>query len=134
MQNQFDQRQQSIQRRLAQAQVMRDQEFNPAQGQISGGVYIRPDFSQSLAQGLRMYGGMKESQKAEQDLQALQTERAGANQSAMANALRMMGGAPADVPYNTKGHEAFRPPTTITRANPKGALVPNPPVISRVKP
>jgi thiosulfate dehydrogenase len=45
-----------------------------------------------------------------------------------------MGGAPADVPYNTKGHEAFRPPTTITRANPKGALVPNPPVISRVKP
>jgi thiosulfate dehydrogenase len=45
-----------------------------------------------------------------------------------------MGGAPADVPYNTKGHEAFRPPTTIARANPKGALVPNPPVISRVKP
>jgi thiosulfate dehydrogenase len=45
-----------------------------------------------------------------------------------------MGGAPADVPYNTKGHDAFRPPTTITRANPKGALVPNPPVISRVKP
>lgn len=97
MQNQFDQRQQSIQKRLMQAQVMRDQEFNPAQGQISGGVYIRPDFSQSLAQGLRMYGGMKESQKAEQDLQALQTERTGANQSAMANALRMMDGAPADV-------------------------------------
>lgn len=45
-----------------------------------------------------------------------------------------MGGAPADVPYNTKGHDAFRPPTMITRANPKGALVPNPPVISRVKP
>lgn len=97
MQNQFDERQQSIQRRLAQAQVMRDRQFTPDQGRISGGVYIRPDFSQSLAEGLRMYGGMKESQKAEQDLQALQTERTGANQSAMANALRMMGGAPADV-------------------------------------
>jgi thiosulfate dehydrogenase len=44
-----------------------------------------------------------------------------------------MGGAPADVPYDTKGHKAFQPPPTITRANPKGALVPNPPVISRLK-
>ncbi|MDQ8154362.1 MAG: c-type cytochrome, partial [Gemmatimonadota bacterium] len=44
-----------------------------------------------------------------------------------------MGGAPADVPYNTKGHEAHRPPATLLpRANPQGALVPNPARIGRV--
>lgn len=43
-----------------------------------------------------------------------------------------MGGAPKDVPYKTNGHEAHRPPATlVTRANPQGALVPNPPVIGR---
>jgi thiosulfate dehydrogenase len=42
-----------------------------------------------------------------------------------------MGGAPADVPYDTKGHKAFNPPPLIKRSNPRGALVPNPPVISR---
>lgn len=42
-----------------------------------------------------------------------------------------MGGAPADVPYDTKGHKAFNPPPLIKRNNPRGALVPNPPVISR---
>ena len=44
-----------------------------------------------------------------------------------------IGGGPADVPYDTKGHKAFRPPPVIPRANPKGALVPNPPVISHSK-
>jgi thiosulfate dehydrogenase len=40
-----------------------------------------------------------------------------------------MGGAPADVPYDTKGgHKAHRPPPSlVTRGNPAGALVPNPP-------
>jgi thiosulfate dehydrogenase len=42
-----------------------------------------------------------------------------------------MGGAPADVPFDTKGHKAFHPPPLLPRANPKGALVPNPPVIGR---
>jgi thiosulfate dehydrogenase len=42
-----------------------------------------------------------------------------------------MGGAPADVPYNTQGHEAYRPPPLLPRANPQGALVPNPPVVGR---
>ena len=42
-----------------------------------------------------------------------------------------MGGAPADVPYDTPGHKAFNPPPLLPRANPRGALVPNPPVISR---
>lgn len=42
-----------------------------------------------------------------------------------------MGGAPADVPYDTKGHKAFNPPPLIKRNNPRGALVPNPPVVSR---
>lgn len=37
------------------------------------------------------------------------------------------GGAPKDTPYNTQGHEAYRPPSSLVkRANPKGALVPNP--------
>ena len=37
------------------------------------------------------------------------------------------GGAPADVPYATKGHAPHRPPTKlVTRANPQGAVVPNP--------
>lgn len=45
-----------------------------------------------------------------------------------------MGGAPKDVPYNTNGHEAHRPPASlVTRANPQGALVPNPPVIGRAR-
>jgi thiosulfate dehydrogenase len=42
-----------------------------------------------------------------------------------------LGGAPDDVPYDTKGHKAFNPPPLIKRANPRGALVPNPPVIGR---
>ena len=42
-----------------------------------------------------------------------------------------MGGAPRDVPYDTKGHPAFNAPPVIKRANPRGTLVPNPPVISR---
>jgi len=42
-----------------------------------------------------------------------------------------MGGAPADVPYDTKGHKAFNPPPLLPRANPRGALVPNPPVVGR---
>jgi len=39
-----------------------------------------------------------------------------------------MGGAPKDVPYATKGHEAHRPPASlVTRATPEHAVVPNPP-------
>ena len=40
------------------------------------------------------------------------------------------GGAPPDVPYDTKGHKAFHPPLLLPRENPQGALVPKPPVIS----
>ena len=42
-----------------------------------------------------------------------------------------MGGAPADVPYDTPGHKAFHPPPLLPRANPRGAIVPNPPAIGR---
>jgi len=42
-----------------------------------------------------------------------------------------MGGAPKDVPYDTKGHEAYRAPTLLPRATPERALVPNPPVAGR---
>jgi thiosulfate dehydrogenase len=45
-----------------------------------------------------------------------------------------VGGAPADVPYRTAGHEPYRPPGRILpRRNPRGAIVPPPaPVKGRV--
>lgn len=36
------------------------------------------------------------------------------------------GGAPADVPYDTKGHLAFQPPPLLPRKNPKEGVVPMP--------
>jgi len=36
------------------------------------------------------------------------------------------GGAPADVPYDTKGHRAFRPPPLLPRANAASGVVPPP--------
>ena len=33
------------------------------------------------------------------------------------------GGAPADVPYDTKGHKAYRPPKVIARSNPAMTIV-----------
>lgn len=41
------------------------------------------------------------------------------------------GGAPADVPYATKGHAAYLPPPVIPRANSAGAIVPPPASVSR---
>ncbi len=41
------------------------------------------------------------------------------------------GGAPYDVPYATKGHEAFKPPPELfARANPELAVVPPPPSVA----
>ena len=37
------------------------------------------------------------------------------------------GGAPADVPYDTKGHTAFRPPKLLPRLNPPAATIVNAP-------
>ncbi len=43
-----------------------------------------------------------------------------------------LGGAPADVPYATQGHEAFNPPPSLVpRKNPALALVPAPSPIAR---
>jgi thiosulfate dehydrogenase len=36
------------------------------------------------------------------------------------------GGAPSDVPYDTKGHKALHPPKVLPRANPANAIVGNP--------
>jgi thiosulfate dehydrogenase len=36
------------------------------------------------------------------------------------------GGAPSDVPYDTKGHRAFRPPPLLPRTNPATGFVPPP--------
>lgn len=41
-----------------------------------------------------------------------------------------LGGAPRDVPYNTAGHPAYRPPgKLIRRTNPEGSIVPPPPSV-----
>ena len=40
------------------------------------------------------------------------------------------GGAPADVPYDTKGHKAFRPPPLLRRKNPAESVVPPPRPVS----
>lgn len=41
-------------------------------------------------------------------------------------------GVPYDVPYNTHGHKAYRPPQQlIPRRNPAGAIVPSPPPVKR---
>jgi thiosulfate dehydrogenase len=37
-----------------------------------------------------------------------------------------VGGAPADVPYDTEGHQAFNPPPLLKRATPAQAVVPKP--------
>ena len=37
-----------------------------------------------------------------------------------------VGGAPPDVPYDTKGHEAYNPPPLLPRATPTRAVVPKP--------
>ena len=43
------------------------------------------------------------------------------------------GGAPRDVPYATRGHQAFKPPAQLVpRQNPSGALVPPPPSVRRI--
>jgi thiosulfate dehydrogenase len=39
------------------------------------------------------------------------------------------GDAPADTPYDTKGHKGFRPPPVLPRANPAAAIVPAPPSV-----
>lgn len=36
------------------------------------------------------------------------------------------GGAPKDVPYQTKGHEPFRPPASLVPRDPQGTIVPAP--------
>jgi thiosulfate dehydrogenase len=45
-----------------------------------------------------------------------------------------LGGAPADVPYNTAGHVAYRPPPLLTRRNPADAVVPRPAPVSPRRP
>jgi thiosulfate dehydrogenase len=40
------------------------------------------------------------------------------------------GGAPYDVPYATKGHEAYKPPPLLERAKPELSVVPKPPPIA----
>jgi thiosulfate dehydrogenase len=42
-----------------------------------------------------------------------------------------LGGAPADVPYDTKGHKAFRPPRVLPRRDTAGAHVPPPRTVAR---
>lgn len=41
-----------------------------------------------------------------------------------------IGGAPADVPYATAGHAAYKAPPVLPRRNPQGAIVPRPAPVS----
>jgi len=44
-----------------------------------------------------------------------------------------LGGAPKDVPYNTKGHEAHRPPPSVfPKTNPSAGMWPNPASLAHV--
>jgi thiosulfate dehydrogenase len=44
------------------------------------------------------------------------------------------GGTPSDVPYDTKGHKAFRPPKLLPRtSNPAAAIVAVPASVPRTK-
>lgn len=43
------------------------------------------------------------------------------------------GGAPADTPYETKGHQAFNPPPLLKRATPAQAIVPKPTAALRTR-
>lgn len=43
------------------------------------------------------------------------------------------GGAPTDVPYDTKGHKAFHPPKLLSRANPAAAIVNAPASVLRTR-
>ncbi len=43
------------------------------------------------------------------------------------------GGAPVDVPYDTAGHTAYKPPPVLPRANPELAVVPKPPKVGKVQ-
>jgi hypothetical protein len=95
MQN-FETQEQLLQKRLAQAQAMRDQEFTPAEGQMISGHYVRPDFSQSLVQGLRMYRGIKEAQGAETELKDLQAQKQQAMQGDMNAMITALRGKPAE--------------------------------------
>jgi len=46
-----------------------------------------------------------------------------------------LGGAPPDVPYDTRSdHRAYRPPPVLPRANPAGAIVPQPPRAAAASP
>lgn len=44
------------------------------------------------------------------------------------------GGAPADVPYATHGHEAYRPPPLIERPQPERTIVPAPAAVAQATP
>lgn len=93
--NDFDAQEQLLQeKRKRYAQQL--QGATAPQGRMVGNTYVSANPLEYLAQGLRGMGAMRGEEMAGQELKTLKSERAGANQSAMANALRMMGGAPAD--------------------------------------
>lgn len=74
--SQFDQRVLGLQEQKALAQKLRQSALTDMpQGQMVSGFYVAPSWTQYLAKGLQMYGGMKGEQEAKQGIENLYGER-----------------------------------------------------------
>jgi hypothetical protein len=100
--NEFDLR---LQNALAKRKAGQDalQSFQTPQGQMVGGVYIKPSISDSLIQGLRMYSGKKDAESADQEIKDVMQQRTESTNKALAEFLRNSKGTPANVPQDGVG-------------------------------
>ena len=79
----FDFEIQSAQERRRMAQALRNQGFQMPEAQMVGGRYIAPGIDQVLVQALKQYGATKEEKAAENQIRALNQQRAEKMQSAL---------------------------------------------------
>ena len=100
--NEFDLR---LQNALAKRKAGQDalQSFQTPQGQMVGGVYIKPSISDSLIQGLRMYSGKKDAESADQEIKDVMQQRTESTNKALAEFLRNSKGTPANAPQDGVG-------------------------------
>ena len=93
----FDFEIQSAQERRRMAQALRNQGFQMPEAQMIGGRYIAPGIDQVLVQALKQYGATKEEKAAENQIRALNQQRAEKMQSALDEFLIKSQGRPAEV-------------------------------------
>jgi hypothetical protein len=93
----FDFEIQSAQERRRMAQALRNQGFQMPEAQMVGGRYIAPGIDQVLVQALKQYGATKEEKAAENQIRALNQQRAEKMQSALDEFLIKSQGRPAEV-------------------------------------